>query len=641
MGNKVKLGVLSPYPEFSELVWKICREFDGVEIIVEEKVSTDGVEVVREWQREGLVEAVVARNPIARALAGKVDLPVSEVEIAESDIITALHRARNRYGDPVGFFSCGRGPAKYDFELIRELLGFNFQVYYYRGNEDLFKGVEAARRDGMKSVIAVGPRVVSVARACGINALFVQSGYGPVHQAVASAISMAGLRRDGRYSAGRMESILFSINDGVLALDQDGKAFFCNPVAVKLLGLRSGDVLGRNISLLPEKEALKKIYQDGERISGELVRLDTGKELLVNRAKVNTAGGECLVISFQVASTIRQMEVKIRQKLHAQGLVARYRFSDICGSSRLLQEAIDQAIKYARSRSTIIISGESGTGKELFAQSIHNECDRRNGPFVALNCAALPETLLESELFGYEDGAFTGAKRGGKPGLFEIAHGGTIFLDEIAELGRQLQGRLLRVIQQKEVMRVGGERVVPVEVRIITATNRNLFEAVQKGSFREDLYYRLNVLPLKIPPLRSRPEDIPELFRYFLNNRGNSVPCQVPDCITEKMKSYSWPGNVRELENFAERYCAIGEEDFERFTSLKGLISRLSAEDGAEGGSKHQIMVELGTFDHIECQVIEQLANLFPNSKGDLARTLGISRTTLWRKLKASGCQFN
>ncbi|MHB8918514.1 MAG: PrpR N-terminal domain-containing protein, partial [Desulfocucumaceae bacterium] len=336
MEKKFKLGVLSPYPEFSELVLRICREFDGVEITVEEKVSTEGVEVAREWEREGLVEAVVARNPLARDLAGRVDLPVSGVEITESDIITALHRARTRYGDPVGFLACGRGPAEYDYELIREILGVSFQVYFYRGDEDLFKCVEAARRDGIKSVTADGPRAVSVARACGINADLVHSGYGSVRQAIASAISMAGIMRDGRHSAGRMESILYSINDGVLALDQDGKVFFCNPVAEKLLGLKPGDVPGRNTGLLHGKEVLKRIYQDGERIRGELVRLETGKELLVNRVKVNTAGGECLVISFQVVSNIRQMEVKIRQKLHAQGLVARYRFSDICGSSRLL-----------------------------------------------------------------------------------------------------------------------------------------------------------------------------------------------------------------------------------------------------------------------------------------------------------------
>lgn len=325
-----------------------------------------------------------------------------------------------------------------------------------------------------------------------------------------------------------------------------------------------------------------------------------------------------------------------------QGLVARYCFDDICGDSHLLQDTINQARKYARTQSTVLISGESGTGKELFAQSIHNESDRRCGPFVAINCAALPETLLESELFGYEEGAFTGAKRGGKQGMFEIAHGGTIFLDEIAELGPHLQARILRVLQQKEVMRVGGERIIPVDVRVVTATNRNLFEAVQKGSFREDLYYRLNVLPLKVPPLRKRPEDIPALFRYFLASRGEGrVPVKIPEYITEKMKRYPWPGNVRELENFVERYCAIGEDNNEKFTTLRDLINRLFSEEGADSAGKHQIVVDLGTFDQIENQIIEQLATLFPKSKGDLARVLGISRTTLWRKLKASGCRYN
>jgi len=348
------------------------------------------------------------------------------------------------------------------------------------------------------------------------------------------------------------------------------------------------------------------------------------------------------MIELKKEGNFRQMEEKIRQKLLAQGLVSKYSFADICGESQLLRETIGQAQKYAKSQSTVLITGESGTGKELFAQSMHNESHRKDGPFVAINCAALPETLLESELFGYEEGAFTGARRGGKLGLFEVAHGGTIFLDEIGELGSQLQARLLRVIQQKQVMRVGGEKVVQVDVRVLTATNRNLYEAVQKGLFREDLFYRLNVLPLKVPSLRKRPEDIPVLFRHFLARRGwENVPDSVPEALFEKMKRYSWPGNVRELENFAERYCAIGEDNFENFSTLQSLISRLFGEEGGDGHGKHKIMVELGTFDQIENQIIEQLATLFPNSKGDLARVLGISRTTLWRKLKATGCQIN
>ncbi|MFZ5634872.1 MAG: sigma 54-interacting transcriptional regulator [Bacillota bacterium] len=640
--KKIKLGVLSPYPEFSELAGKIGSEFDNVEIIVAESILDEAVEIARKWMDKGLVEAIVVRNPTAQMVARKVGLPVSSVEITDFDIIKTLHRARSLYGESMAFITYDHRPAIYDFDLFREILGFDFKVYYYRDNDELNDSIELACREGIKTLIATGSCIAAKTGAWDVNAIFVHSGYAPVREAFVNAVRMAELNRENRLFTDRLGSILNSINDGVLALDETGKVFFYNPVAVKLLGVRSRDVLGRNINSLLDNDVLRSIYQDGQKINGELVKLDDGKELLVNRVNIKMGGGQCLVVNFQVVSTIRQMEEKIRQKLFTKGLVAKYVFADICGDSHLIRDAINQAGKYARTQSTVLISGESGTGKELFAQSIHNESDRRNGPFVAINCAALPETLLESELFGYEEGAFTGARRGGKQGLFEIAHGGTIFLDEIGELGPQLQARLLRVIQQKEVMRVGGERVIPVDVRVITATNRNLFEAVQKGSFREDLYYRLNVLPLKVPPLRKRPEDIPVLFRHFLYRREEKrVPCDIPQHIIEKMKGYSWPGNVRELENFVERYCAIGEDDFENFSTLKSLVNRLFGDDKAETAGKHRIMVELGTFEQIENQIIGQLANLFPNSKGDLARVLGISRTTLWRKLKASGCQYN
>ncbi len=639
MNKKIRLGVFSPYPEFTQLIVEISRQFiDGVEVVVEEKILDDAVEKAGMWAEKGLVEAIVARSPTAQMLAGRVDLPVSAVEITDFDIIRTLHRARSLCGESMAFITYDHGPAKYDFDLYREILGCDFKVYYYRDHEGLNKSIDLACREGMKTLVSTGACIVNQARARNVHGIFVQSGYAPVYEAFANAVKMADLKRETRHFSELLGSVLNSINDGVLALDETGRVFFYNPVAERLLGIKSEYVLGKNISQIDDLEAIRKIYQDGLKVNGQLVRLDAGKEMLVNRVNVKVGGGQCLVINFQVVSTIRQMEERIRQELYAQGLVAKYKFSDIRGESHLLREAMEQARKFARSQSTILISGESGTGKELFAQSIHNESDRRSGPFVAINCAALPETLLESELFGYEEGAFTGARRGGKLGLFEVAHGGTIFLDEIAELGPRLQARILRVIQQKEVMRVGGGRVIPVDVRVITATNRNLFDAVQRGSFREDLYYRLNVLPLKVPPLRKRPEDVPVLFQHFLIRRGQGrVSSQIPTHVFDRMKRYPWPGNVRELENFAERYCAVGEDDIENLTTLKGLIDRLFGEEGPDGAGRHKIVVELGTFDQIESQIIEQLAGLFPNSKGDLARILGISRTTLWRKLKASG----
>ena len=226
-----------------------------------------------------------------------------------------------------------------------------------------------------------------------------------------------------------------------------------------------------------------------------------------------------------------------------------------------MEDLIKKAKTIATTDSTVLMMGESGTGKELFAQSIHNASNRKERPFVALNCAALSETLLESELFGYEEGAFTGALKGGKPGLFEVAHTGTIFLDEIGDAPPSIQKRLLRVLQEKEIMRVSGNKVIPIDVRIIAATNKHLGGLIKKGEFREDLFYRLNVFPLHIPPLRERREDIEILLQFFLDKyttlRKQTIP-HINLSIVDFLKDYHWPGNIRQLENLAEFIATVG-----------------------------------------------------------------------------------
>ena len=217
-----------------------------------------------------------------------------------------------------------------------------------------------------------------------------------------------------------------------------------------------------------------------------------------------------------------------------------------------MKETIEIASRLSKSNSTLLLTGESGTGKELFAHSIHNASRKQNGPFVAANFAALPENLLESELFGYEEGSFTGARKGGHAGLFEQAHKGTIFLDEIGDASPKIQARLLRVLQEKEVLRIGGTKIIPIDVRIVAATNKDLYELVQKGDFREDLYYRLNVLPINIPPLRERKSDIPLLVDVFLKNYSYEKEMIISDEVMMKLMEYDWPGNIRELENMIE-----------------------------------------------------------------------------------------
>lgn len=280
-----------------------------------------------------------------------------------------------------------------------------------------------------------------------------------------------------------------------------------------------------------------------------------GKQFVVTKtilsAMDKTSG---YFFSFEAAAQIRKSSSNLSHKLKNQGLTARYTFNDIIYRNPAMEHLVSLAKKAAPSDYTILITGETGTGKEMFAQAIHNASNRKNGPFVAVNCAALPESLLESELFGYEEGAFTGAKRGGKIGLFEQADGGTIFLDEIGDMSYSLQSRLLRVLQEHQVVRVGGNSVINIDVRVLTATNANLKQMIRDRQFREDLFFRLNVFPLQLIPLRKRSEDILPMFCTFAGVHPDSVS----DRIRSKLLTHNWPGNIRELRNAAEYYLLMG-----------------------------------------------------------------------------------
>ncbi len=422
-----------------------------------------------------------------------------------------------------------------------------------------------------------------------------------------------------------LQGILNLIDCGVFVLE-NGQVTVFNRAAEKLTGIKAGEVVGRDINEVCRRHAICRDLFNGSRAVRGQLKGPGGLPLQVDRTFVAGA----LVVTLQNAETPR--------RTRSHGLEAKFRFSDIVGHSAMIQETIREARKYAHSEATVLITGESGTGKELFAQSIHNESSRREGPFVAVNCAALPENLLESELFGYEEGAFTGARRGGKPGLFTLAHGGTIFLDEISELSPALQARLLRVLQEKQVMPVGGQRVYPVDVRIISATNQDLKKLVKEGRFRKDLYFRLNVLNLHIPPLRDRLEDVPALFRHFLGRLAGTSNLDLPraeDNWPHLLKNYLWPGNVRELEGFAARYAALGEEDVSTRATFRKLFNKLTGlEVPVETAHKKKIVIELGNMNEMEKQIIIEAQKIIRGGKSELAKVLGVSRTTLWKKLR-------
>ncbi len=316
----------------------------------------------------------------------------------------------------------------------------------------------------------------------------------------------------------------------------------------------------------------------------------------------------------------------------AKGHIAKYTFDDILGEDPRFMEVLHQAREYATVNSTVLISGETGVGKEMFAHAIHLDGARKSGPFVAVNCAVLPENLLESELFGYVEGAFTGARKSGKPGLFELANQGTIFLDEISEMSPRLQARVLRVLEEGEIMRLGDDRVIRVDVRTIAATNRDLALMVKDGAFRKDLYYRINVLPLELPPLRERGGDAALLAEHFLSilckQLGKELLRLDPDA-RRAISAYPWPGNIRELRNVAERLalrCRGPEVSGDELARIAGLTT--SNGPSLQGGGRLFAAVE-----QLERQVILETVAQTNGNRSEAARRLGISRTTLWRKL--------
>lgn len=356
------------------------------------------------------------------------------------------------------------------------------------------------------------------------------------------------------------QTIVENSSEGIVYYDSQGNISVANEVFALLMGFNKEDIEGSNIvDMLPE---LKAWEADGT--TQDIFKIH-GRNLIVSSIPIKSEEKiSGYVITVKDVTELQEIEHELRRKLRKQEHNATYSFKDILAQSKEMSKAMELAKKLAISNSTVLIQGESGTGKEFFAQAIHNFSKRKGGPFVPVNFAALPVNLLESELFGYEEGAFTGAKKGGKQGLFEEAHGGTIFLDEIGDSPLELQARLLRVLQEKEVRRVGGTKRIPIDVRVIAATNRDLMQLVEEGEFRQDLFFRINVLALYLPPLRERKEDIPLLLqsylRRFSNNKSTDINTFFSKETLDFLMQYQWIGNVRELVNAVEYLVHIKEE---------------------------------------------------------------------------------
>lgn len=624
--------ITSPYPGFTRLAENICREL-SVEPVIIEAVLEDAVRRVLEVVEREDIEVVVSRGGTAAALKSTAPVPVITAEAGDFDILQALWEAK-KISSRIAFLGSYYHQGGYDFESLEDILGVNVRQYLYRNFKELESQVLRAYEDGMDVVVGGGQPGVNLAQAMGMRGVLIYSSRRSIIQAIERAKEVIRIRRHDREYTQRLRTVVNSVEEAVVLVDEQERVMFVNEVAGRILGLDGSSVVNKKVKDLKNLR-LEKVYGDGNTCDGDLQELD-GLKVVVNRIPVKSERENFgVVVTFQELSRLQQLEQKMRREIYRKGLVARLSFQDIIGESRAIKEALETAKKYGYTDSTVLITGESGTGKELFAQGIHRISPRKDGPFVAVNCAALPENLLESELFGYEEGAFTGARKGGKLGLFELAHGGTIFLDEIGKIPISLQGRLLRVLQEKEVMRLGGSRVIPVDVRVIAATNLDLRDAVQKGDFRADLYYRLNVLKLKLPPLRERDGDVDLLTDYFImrfNRKFRKKLKSIPREIRNWISSYHWPGNVRELENFIERLVILSNGQ-----SIDRELAYKLIEDADEGillsGAEDFITVQVGTLEEMEREIIKKMDKKMGFKKNKLAKRLGISRTTLWKKL--------
>jgi len=633
-----KIGILANSEELKETIENLYDEDVKtgrilIDILDSEKINEQG----RELERKG-AKAIIARSGGYHYTLGKVNVPVINLEIYTQDVLYAIMTAEKYNKKLVLVLS---GYDEFNYEEWKNLIRSELIMEEYYTVEEI-EDVISKYKDVYEDIVIIGGGIpCSYAKSFNMDYVNIISSEQTVRDIVSRAWQIVDNLFDQKYSNSILRNVLDHVHDAVIAVDKNKNVILFNERAEELFKRDKTGIINNKLSdVFPELNFVSDMLVNKESIIDEIVHI---KNVIVtaNMNLIEVDGNiEGILCTFQDITKLQGLEKKIGYEMNKKGLTAKYRFDDMMTFNPLMKKTIAKAANIGMSDSTAMLYGESGTGKEMIAQSIHNISERKSEPFVAVNCAALTESLLESELFGYEEGSFTGARKGGKPGLFELAHGGTIFLDEINSVPINLQTKLLRVLEEKEVMRIGSDYVIPLDVRILAAANEDLKDKIREGSFRSDLFYRLNILELSIPPLRKRIEDIIPLFKHFLTifSKNNAIPV-IDVQLEERLLSYSWPGNVRELRNAAERYILLGEleidEEKSMDTSIKDNFQNKFAEERGISDKKitTDFCLDLKEIDkYVELKVINMLEKQ-GMAKNDIARVLGISRSSLWNKI--------
>lgn len=607
------------YPPLNLLFEQVRYPFPaGVKLKIMSAVLEEAFAMAKPLEESGEVDVFVSAGGNYKLLSQRLKSPLVEVRVTGFDFLLALAKA-SQIAHKIALITYNK-PLPY-LDQVSHLLAIPVHQAIYNSVEEMDQVLAELKQQGIE--VCIGASLTcKKAEAIGMSAVFIYSEDG-IQRAMEAAVKIALTKRYEMAKAKELQTIIDFAYEGIAATNADGIITVFNPIAEKVTGIAATTALGTDAEKVLPNSRLQDVIKSGVPEINQIQSIGEVK-ILTNRIPI-MVHDEVIgsVATFKNVDMIQEAEEKIREKLYLKGFVAKNTFGNILGESAAIAEIKRECARYAQSESNVLIQGESGTGKELFAQAIHNGSQRARRQFVAINCAALPPNLLESELFGYEEGAFTGAKKGGKRGLFELAHGGTIFLDEIGEMPTDIQSRLLRVLEEHEVLRIGGEKIIPVNIRVIAATNKNLWSLVEQAKFRGDLYYRLCVLEVTLPPLRERKRDIPLLVEKFLGQFCTDLSQTTVEQIAKHpgFTEYSWPGNIRELRNWVER-CAVLYDAQDDQRSLGQLFAKLLRGKSTVTEQKLE-----------ERALIELLAEMKGN-KAAAAKKLGVSRTTLWRKLR-------
>lgn len=629
-----RLMIIYPYKECGTMIRQLSPGLPYSPLLIDGENFDDALKrTLDSLVNRYYVPDVIIGRGVVTTYASKLFPTASIVRIDPDslDILYPLKQAR-AYGDTVGILTYPQQGIEDNIGILKDILDFRtINTYLFETADDIRQQVSMAKRDGMHSIIGGGTLGLEVASSHNIPAVFIEISRSNIRKAIAQAVSIIESLQKERQQLENISAIVNCMSEGLLAT-YNNRVLLSNSSLNDILGVSVADYYSKDV-----KELNARVHSFVKNSNGPRRDIITirDKKYLVEKLDHKISRVDSILV-FRNISELQDTEAQLRKSLHPTKCSAKYTFKDIVGRAPKIGDAIRNASICSLSDADILITGETGVGKELFAQGMHNHSPRRDKPFVAVNCGAIPEQLLESELFGYIEGAFSGARKGGKIGLFELAHRGTIFLDEIDSLPITLQSKLLRVIQEKTLRRVGSETEIISDIRIISATNKDLASMIRTKEFRPDLFYRISTLTINVPNLRDRPGDIEMLANYFIDLYAAKYKKEVPPLAQRQLDALiyrPWMGNVRELENVMHRYVIMhGEMEKDRLIeeSVAGSGCTVSAIET----DKETINIKKDKLERMERAIIISYLDEYRWNRKAVADKLGISRCSLWRKLK-------